>query len=88
LYRGVKASKLQVHHLDPDNYEVLEPDRFKVLCTTCHNEFIEIWARRILGKQWTPGPYFPALYRVLVDFLPYRAKEKAREWLDKLERFG
>ena len=87
LYRGIKSSKLALHHLDTENYEDLDPAKFRVLCYTCH-ELVELWARRILGKQWTPGPYFPALYRVLVDFLPLRAKEKAREWLDKLERFG
>jgi hypothetical protein len=31
---------LDVHHLLPGEYSVLTPDRFKVLCTSCH-EFVE-----------------------------------------------
>jgi len=30
------ARQLDVHHLLPGEYDVLEPLRFKVLCTDCH----------------------------------------------------
>lgn len=85
LYRGIKARKLQVHHLDPDNYETLTPDQFRVLCASCHNDYIELWVTKIQGKQWTPGPNFLGVYRAIRDFLPIKAREIAGEWVRKIE---
>ena len=30
------ARQLDVHHVTPAQYDLLEPSRFKVLCTDCH----------------------------------------------------
>ena len=35
---GVTKKKgLQIHHLFPSEYDNLDPDRFAVLCPSCHN---------------------------------------------------
>ena len=45
---GIKktAKGLDLHHLTPALYDLLEPDRFVLLCTSCH-EFVERMAFRV-----------------------------------------
>jgi predicted HNH restriction endonuclease len=45
---GIKktARGLDVHHLTPDAYTVLEHHRFKILCAGCH-EFVERMVFRV-----------------------------------------
>ena len=38
--RKKTARQIDVHHLTPAVYDVLEPSRFKLLCTSCH-ELVE-----------------------------------------------
>ena len=38
--RKKTARQLDVHHIDPSRYDFLQADKFKVLCTSCH-EFVE-----------------------------------------------
>jgi 5-methylcytosine-specific restriction endonuclease McrA len=33
-----KKSGLQIHHIFPEEYDNLEPERFAVLCSSCHKE--------------------------------------------------
>ena len=65
------ARELDCHHLHPEDYANLDPDRFKILCTGCH-DFVERMALRVLGRDPFPnrteflrwaGPFLPTVER-------------------------
>jgi hypothetical protein len=85
-HTGAKSARLNLHHLDPDNYEDLDPGKFKLLCTVCHDEIVETWCTRLLGGVFRPGPRFPHWYLLLRDFLTFKARDRAAVWMDKIER--
>lgn len=85
VYRGALSRKLQVHHRDEENYEDLTPDKFKVLCYTCHSEIVETWVTRLNGSKFIPGPMFLYWYGLLKDFLSFPALARAQEWVRKIE---
>jgi hypothetical protein len=66
---GIKKKGLNLHHLDPANYQDLDPLKFKLLCKDCHN-LVEKMARRLHGskadmiankEKWLDllGPFLP-----------------------------
>lgn len=67
---GIKKSAkgLDVHHLDPGNYEDLDPGKFKVLCTDCH-AYVERSALRLGGRD--PFPRREIFLAWIGDFLPH-----------------
>jgi hypothetical protein len=69
-YKGKRTKMLQVHHLDPENYTVLDPKKFKVPCSSCH-DLIE---RFTVKKSW--GVY-ENLWKKLLE--PFMAKTTISE---------
>lgn len=47
---GCKSKRLAVHHIFPENYTDLNPNRFALLCSRCHKNvsFLE----RIKPENW------------------------------------
>ena len=75
---------LNVHHLDPDQYDDLQPGKFRVLCVTCH-EFVEYMDMRIKGKAFKYYDRFSLVFLGLRDCLTYTAQRKGDELLDGQE---
>lgn len=50
--RAKTARQLDLHHVTPDAYTLLEPHRFKLLCTGCH-EFVEniVWVAKTMPRS-------------------------------------
>jgi predicted HNH restriction endonuclease len=69
-YKGKRTKMLQVHHLEPENYTALFPDKFKVVCSSCH-DLIE---RFSIKKSW--GVY-EEKWKALLE--PFMAKENTDE---------
>ena len=42
--------RLQIHHLFPSEYEDLSPEKFAVLCPSCH-DVVERYSKRLRGKK-------------------------------------
>jgi hypothetical protein len=84
-HSGAKSSFLNLHHLDPDNYEDLTPSKFRLLCAVCHDEIVETWITRLNGSVFRPGILFPYWYFLLRDFLTYKARDRGLAWLKKIE---
>ena len=40
-YVGKRKRLLNIHHLDEENYDDLNPKKFRVLCSTCHRDIVE-----------------------------------------------
>lgn len=80
-YSGKRLRMLQVHHLDPNNYTDLNPDKFKLVCSSDH-ELIERVCKKVLSKttilfnkiQW---------FLLLENFLTIESKIKLREQLNE-----
>jgi 5-methylcytosine-specific restriction endonuclease McrA len=71
-YSGKAKRKLQVHHLYPEDYTNLDPNRFRVLCSEDH-KLVERIACKFLAKN----PKIENLEKwlsLLSDFLPNDAK--------------
>jgi len=51
-YLGARKKQLQVHHLWPSKYDLLEIDRFKLLCSQCH-QTVEALATRLVAAKKT-----------------------------------
>ena len=45
-----KSKTLQVHHMDEENYQDLDPSKFMVLCRTCHQYVSRL--ERIKPENW------------------------------------
>jgi hypothetical protein len=83
-YTPVRRHLLNVHHREPENYEDLEPEKFRVLCYTCHT-FIEFFIKRVGGKSFKTYRNFPQVYLGLRDFLTYATVQKGDEYLNRAE---
>jgi len=76
-YSGKRKRYLQVHHLDPDNYTDLNPDKFVLLCSSDH-EMVERVSRKIMSKNTQLKN--KELWIILLDkFLPYKTKQALLE---------
>jgi hypothetical protein len=58
---------LDCHHLDPENYDNLDPAKFKLLSTTAH-DFVEFMAVKLAAKVQPPNA--EKWRELLKDFLP------------------
>lgn len=67
---------LDCHHVYPDDYEDLKPEKFKILCTQCH-DFVEYMGMRAGGKD--PIPRLELFQKYLGDFIP-RITKKALDF--------
>jgi hypothetical protein len=76
VYRGAKGRMLQVHHLDPDNYEYLDPARFSLLCASCHDT-VERHVTMINGRSYVPPSNFLEWMALIRQHLSLTAREKA-----------
>lgn len=66
---GKKTKALQLHHKDPEHYDVLEKERFALLCSLCHQavsdlERIKPENRKKLRAEWYVDIYGKFLYNV------------------------
>ena len=52
-YTASKHHLLQVHHLEPAFYELLDSAKFSVLCSSCH-DLVERFVTRVNGGQFAP----------------------------------
>lgn len=73
-YYGKQRRGLQIHHLDTDNYEYLVPERFKILCSSCHEALTERMSTKILGKKSNDIPNLEVWVKLLYEFLPYKTR--------------
>ena len=78
-YTGKRVRQLQVHHLDPDNYYLLNPASFSVLCSSCH-DMIERFVTMIKGKNWV----LPINYREWWALVGLHLSKEAREKMGAL----
>lgn len=85
-YTPVRRHLLNVHHRDPENYEDLVPEKFRVLCYTCHT-YIEFLIKRIDGKSFKNYRNFPVVYMGLRDFLTYATVKKGDDFISRAETF-
>lgn len=76
-YSGRRKKTLQVHHLDPDNYTDLNPDKFVLLCSSDH-DLVERVAKKILSKN-TELLNQDIWFLLLERFLPFKARNKLSE---------
>jgi len=79
-YSGKRLRMIQVHHLDPDDYTNLNPDKFVLLCSGCH-DLVERISKKILSKN-TELLHKSLWMSLLYRFLPYKTKNKLKEELD------
>ena len=79
-YKG-KAERLELHHLDPAKYDLLDPDLFKSLCSTCH-EYVEFWIKKLGSPKFRTGPNFIAIYTALKPFLTLTVRFKGDKLLE------
>ena len=65
---GVKNGKLQIHHKYPNHYDDLTPEKFVVICSSCHRTIEQLY-KRVHAKKKTliREELWIALYG---DFLP------------------
>jgi len=74
-YTPSKFHLLQVHHLDPDNYEILDPAKFSVLCSSDH-DLIERFVTRINGRQFQPPENIEQWDALVRNHLSWPARKK------------
>lgn len=78
-YYGKQKRGLQIHHLDTDNYEYLLPERFKILCSACHEALVERMSTKIIGKKSTDIPNLEIWVKLLYEVLPYKTRRALKE---------
>ena len=80
-YKGTRKRGIQAHHLFPDQYTNLDPSKFVLLCSSCH-DLVERISRKILSGN-TILRNKELWYQLLKDVLPDRAKESFEMYLKK-----
>lgn len=73
----MKKRGLQIHHLYPNDYSNLEPNRFKVLCSSCHKE-TERLSKRLCGRNSDSIYDLEKWLNLFYPFLPINAQEAVR----------
>jgi len=81
-YAGKRKKMLQVHHLDPANYENLIDENFKCLCSSCHDT-VERMAVKLLGKNRLNIPNLESWLVLYEEYLPVSAVSMAHKILNK-----
>lgn len=76
-YSGKRLRYLQVHHLDPDKYTDLKPEKFVLLCSSDH-DLVERISKKILSK--TTSLRNPLIwYNLLKNVLTFKSRKKLEE---------
>ena len=52
VYKGKKSKGLQLHHKNPEKYDLLKPELFSLLCSTDHDA-VELLERRLKSEKPT-----------------------------------
>jgi len=83
-YSGKRKKQLQIHHLYPSQYELLEEFRFKILCSRCHDA-VETINIKLKSKNQTliRRDLFLALYG---EFLPREEPLRSKYNLEQFEK--
>lgn len=81
-YYGRRKRILNVHHLDPANYDDLQEYKFKVLCTTCH-DIVENFVMKLSGKNRVNIKNLEKWMNLLMEYLPFFAQEIAKKLMEK-----
>jgi len=76
-YSGKRRRMIQVHHLDPDNYTDLRPEKFVLLCSLDHT-LVERISKKILSKN-IELPNKSVWLLLLERFLPFKPRKKLQE---------
>lgn len=81
---GIKknARSLDVHHVDPTDYENLDETKFKVLCTDCH-AYVERSALRLGGKDAFPRR--EVFLAWIGDFIP-KSDRSAKRLMEEINK--
>ena len=66
-YSGKRIKQLQLHHLDPANYENLTSEKFKLICASDH-KLVERISKKLQGKNELKNKEL--WIALLQDFLP------------------
>lgn len=75
-YTASKHHLLQVHHLHPEEYENLDPAKFSVLCSSCH-DLAERFVTRINGRDFSPPDNFGLWMQLLLAHISHPARQKS-----------
>jgi hypothetical protein len=75
---GTKKKKgLQIHHLDPEHYLDLTPEKFAILDSACH-DLIERFATKLKGSKSKDIPNLEIWIKLLYQYLPVEARIAVR----------
>ena len=69
-YTGKQKRMLQLHHLDPANYDDLDPVKFRLVCGSCHDT-IERFVIKLKGSKRDSILNKEKWLNLLSDHLPY-----------------
>lgn len=69
-YTPARRRMLQLHHRDPEHYDVLDAEKFCVLCSQCH-DLTERIAKKIRSKQFAHMRNRKAWAALLGTSLPF-----------------
>lgn len=78
------SKDLDLHHLYPEFYDLLDPSNFKLLCTEDHDD-VERWAKKVGAHNsgHTQIPNFPLLIAWMGQFLPV-AERTTDKYMDQI----
>jgi len=75
---GTKKKKgLQIHHLDPEHYTDLSPEKFVILDSACH-DLVERLAIKLKGSKSKDIPNLEKWISLLYNFLPISARQAVK----------
>ncbi len=80
-YSGKRTKQLQIHHKDPVNYTDLNPEKFVILDSSCH-DLIERMSTKLKGSRSGDIPHLENWIRLLYTFLPYETQRIVVEKYD------
>jgi hypothetical protein len=73
-YYGKQKKYLQIHHLDPECYDDLDPNKFIVLNSACH-DLVETVSIKILGTKSDSLLNLEHWVRLLWPAFPFRVRQ-------------
>jgi hypothetical protein len=86
-YYGKRKKVLNVHHLDPERYDDLQEQKFKVLCQPCH-EIVETMTMKICGKNRSKIKNLKQWLALIEDHLPFFARIMAKKATEEQEKLN
>ena len=73
-YYGKQKKYLQLHHLDPAYYDDLNPEKFQLICSSCH-DMVEKMITKIEGSKSISIPRLDAWLDLILDYITVPALE-------------